>query len=84
MGDVALGGLSFRDPPCWGDIDREEMTLLVLLLLKTCPWPEPSLSEGTMRTPLPLSRGAGVEVLATVSGTAAIGGGELGCLEGVW
>ena len=77
-GDVALGGLSLRDPPRWGDADREEMTLLVLLLLKTCPSPEPSSSEGTMRTPLPLSRGAGVEVLAIASGTAAIGCGELG------
>ena len=78
MGDVALGGLSLRDLPRWGDADREEMTLLVLLLLKTYPSPEPSSSEGTMRTPLPLSRGAGVEVLATTSGTSAIGGGELG------
>ena len=81
-GDVALGGLSLRDPPRWGDADRE-MTLLVLLLLKTCPSPEPSSSEGTMRTPLPLSRGAEVEVLATASGTATIRGGELGVWR-VW
>ena len=80
---MALGGLYLRDPPCWGDADREEMTLLVLLLLKTCPSPEPSSSEGTTRTPLPLSRGAGVEVLAIASGTAAIGGGELGVWR-VW
>jgi len=44
VGDVALGGLSLRDPPPWGDADREEMTLLVLLLLKTCASPEPSSS----------------------------------------
>jgi len=59
------------------------MTLLVLLLLKTCPSPEPSSSEGTIRTPLPLSRGVGLEVLATASGTIAIGGGELGVWS-VW
>ena len=83
VGDVVLGGLSLRDPPCWGEADREEITLLVLLLLKTCPSSEPSSSEGMTRTPLPLSRGAGVEVLATASGTAAIGGGELGVWR-VW
>jgi len=50
------------DPPCWGDADREEMNLLVLLLLKACPSFEPSSSEGMVSTPLPLSRGAGVGV----------------------
>jgi len=88
-GDVALWGLSLSDSPCWGEADREEMTLLVLLLLKTCPSPEPSSSEGTTRTLLPLSRGAGVGVRATASGTAAMGGGELGVWReggelGVW
>ena len=82
-GDVALRGLSLMDPPRWGDADREEMTLLVLLLLKACPSSEPSSSEGMVSTPLPLSRGAGVEVLATASGTATIGGGELGVWR-VW
>ncbi len=76
-GDVALGGLSLSDSPCWGEADRKEMTLLVLLLLKTCPSPESSSSEGATRTPFPLSRGAGVEVRATASGTAARGGDEL-------
>ena len=83
MGDVALGGLSLRDPPRWGDAYREEMTLLVLLLLKTCPSSEPSSLEGTIRTPFPLSRGVGVEVWATASGTVVIGGGELGVWR-VW
>jgi len=77
-GDVALGGLSLRDSPCWGDVDLEVTTLLVLLLLKTCPSPEPSSSEGTTRTTLPLSRGVGVRLAATASGTTTIGGGELG------
>ena len=88
-GDVALGGLSLNDSPCWGKADREEMTLLALLLLKTCPSSEPSSSEGTTRTLLPLSRGPGVGVRAKVSGTAAMGGGELGVWRergelGVW
>ena len=51
---------------------------MVLLLLKACPSSEPSSSEGMVSTPLPLLRGAGVGVLATASGTAAMGGGELG------
>ena len=54
------------------------MTLLVLLLLKTFPSPESSSSEGEIRTPLPLSRGARMRLAATTSGTIAIGGGELG------
>ena len=77
-GDVALGGLSHSDSPCWGEADHEEMTLLVLLLLKTCPSPESSSSEGATRTPLPLSRGARVRLATTTRGTATIGGGELG------
>ena len=80
---MALGRLSLSDSPCGGEADREEMTLLVLHLLKTCPSPEPSSSEGTTRTLLPLSRGAGVEVCATASGTATIRGGELGVWR-VW
>jgi len=32
-GDVALGGLSLRDPPCGGVGEREWTTRLVLLLL---------------------------------------------------
>ena len=77
-GDVALGGLSLSDSPCWEEGDREEMTLLVLLLLKTCPSLESSSLEGATRTPLPLSRGARVRLAATASGTAAIGEGEFG------
>jgi len=65
------------------------MTLLVLLLFKTCPSPESSSSEGVTRTFFPLSRGAGVRSAATSSGIAAIGGGELGVWRewgelGVW
>ena len=56
---------------------------MVLLLLKACPSFEPSSSEGMVSTPLPLSRGAGVGVLATASGTAAMGGGQLGVWR-VW
>ena len=58
----------------------EVTTLVVFLLLKTCPSSvSSSSSEGTTTTPLPLSRGAGVVAVSTMArGTAAMGGGELG------
>jgi len=69
--------LSLGDSPRGGEADGEETTQLVFLLLKTCPSPELSSSEGTTKTPLPLSRGAGAGVQAAARGTAAMGGGEL-------
>jgi len=57
--------------------------------LKDLPLAKVFVIGGTTRTPLPLSRGAGVRLVATASGTAAIGGGELGVWRewgelGVW
>ena len=54
--------------------------MVVLLLLKTGPSAESSSSsEGTITTPLPLTRGAGEgEVLIAAKGIAAIGSGEVG------
>jgi len=58
-------------------------TLAALLLLKTTPPPESSSSERTSSTLFPLPRGAGAGDEATASGTAAMGGGELGVWS-VW
>jgi len=57
--------------------------------LKDLPLAEPSSSKGTMSRPFPFSRGAGVRLVATASGTAARGRGELGVWRewgelGVW
>ena len=86
---MALGGFSLSDSAPWVEEDVEVKTLVVLLLLKTCPSAEsPSSSEGNTTTPLPLSRGAGVVAVSTKArGTAAIGGGEFGVRVGegsVW
>jgi len=60
--EVALGGLSLKESPPWGDAAGRMGTLATFLLLKTTP----------------LSRGGGASDEATVSGTAAMGGGEFG------
>jgi len=54
--------------------------MVVLLLLKTCPSVvSSSSSDGTITTPLPLSRGAGGDVVPTMAkGMAAIGSGKVG------
>jgi len=82
-GDVALRGLSMKDPPPWGEIVGRVKALAALLLLKTSPPSESSSSEGISSTLFPLSRGAGAGDGATASGTAAMGGGEFGVWN-VW
>ena len=82
-GEVALRGLSLRDSTPCGDAAGRMGTLAALLLLKTTPPPESSPSERTSSTLFPLSRGAGAGDEATASGTAAMGGGELGVWS-VW
>ena len=77
-GEVALGGLSLKDSPPCGDAAGRMGTLAAFLLLKNTPPSESSSSERTSNTLFPLSRGAGAGDEATASGTAAMGGGELG------
>ena len=76
-GEVALGGLSLKESPPWGDAAGRMGTLVAFLLLKTTP-SESSSSERTSNTLFPLSRWVGAGDEATASGTAAMGGGELG------
>ena len=78
MGEVALGGLSLKEPPPGGDAGGGMGTLAAFLLLKTTPSSESSSSDRISSTLFPLSRGAGAGDEATTSGTAAIGGGEWG------
>jgi len=82
-GELALGGLFLKDPPPCGDIVGGMGALAVLLLLKTIPPLKSSSSEKTSSTLFPFSRGAGAGDEATASGTAAMGGGELGVWS-VW
>ena len=58
-------------------------TLATFLLLKDTTPSESSSSERTSNTLFPMSRGAGTGDEATASGTAAMGGGELG-VGSVW
>ena len=76
--EVALGGLSLKESPPWGDAAGGMGTLAAFLLLKTSPPSESSSSERISNTLFPLSRGAGAGEEATTNGTAAMGGGELG------
>jgi len=82
-GEVALEGLSLKEPPPWGDAAGRMGTLATFLLLKDTTPSESSSSERISNTLFPLSRGAGAGDEATTSGTAAMGGGELG-VGSVW
>ena len=77
-GEVALGGLSLKESPLRGDAAGGMGTLAALFLLKTTPPSESSSSERISNTLFPLSRGVGAGDEATASGTATMGGGELG------
>ena len=77
-GEVALRGLSLKESPPWGDAAGRMGTLAAFLLLKDTTPSESSSSERISNTLFPLSRGAGAGDEATASGTAAMGGGELG------
>ena len=77
-GEVALGGLSLKDSPPCGDAAGRMGTLAAFLLLKNTPPSESSSSDRISNTLFPLSQGAGAGDEATTSGTAAMGGGELG------
>ena len=76
--EVALGGLSLKEFPPWGDAAGRMGTLAAFLLLKTSPPSESSSSEIISNTLFPLSRRVGAGDEAIASGTAAMGGGELG------
>jgi len=77
-GEVALGGLSLKESPPGSDDAGREGTLAAFLLLKDTTPSESSSSERISKTLFPLSRGVGARDEATASGTAAMGGGELG------
>ena len=72
--EVALGGLSLKESPPWGDAAGRMGTLAAFLLLKGATPLESSSSNMITKTRFPLSRGVGAW------GTAAMGGGE----PGVW
>ena len=74
--EVALGGLSLKEFPPYGDAAGKMGVLVAFLLLKTSPPSESSSSEIISNTLFPLSRGVGAGDEATASGTAAMGGGE--------
>ena len=74
--EVALGGLSLKEFPPWGDAAGRMGTLAAFLLLKDTTPSESSSSERISKTLFPLSRGVGTGDEATASGTAAMGGGE--------
>ena len=76
--EVALGGLSMKEFPPWGDASGRRGTRADFILLKTSPPSESSSSERISNTLFPLSRGVGAGHEATANGTAARGGGELG------
>jgi len=76
--EVALGGLSLKEFPPYGDAAGKMGVLVAFLLLKTSPPSESSSSEIISNTLFPLSRGVGAGDEATASGTAAMGGGEPG------
>jgi len=76
--EVALGGLSLKEFPPWGDAVGTTGTLAGFLLLKNTTPSESSSSERISRTLFPLPRGVGAGDEATTSGTAAMGGGEPG------
>ena len=74
--EVALGGLSLKEFPPWGDAAGRMGALAAFILLKTSPLSESSSSEIISHTLFPLSRGVGAGDEATANGTAAMGGGE--------
>jgi len=76
--EVALGGLSLKESPPWGDAAGRRGTLAAFLLLKGATSSESSSSDMTSKTRLPLSGGVGAGDEATAKGTAAMGGGEPG------
>jgi len=76
--EVALGGLSLKESPPWGDAAGRVGTLAAFLLLKGATPSESSSSDMISKTRFPLSRGVGAGDEATARGTAAMGGGELG------
>jgi len=78
IGVEALGGLSLRELPPWGEAVGGVGTLAAVLLLKTSPPSESSSSEIISNTLFPLFRGVGDGDAATAKGTAAMGGGEPG------
>ena len=82
-GEVALGGLSLKESLPWGYATGRMGTLAAFLLLKSTTPSESSSSERTSNTLFPLSRGVGAGDEAIASGTAAMGGGELGVWS-VW
>jgi len=76
--EVALGGLSLKEFPPWGDAADGIGTLAAFLLLKGATPSESSSSDIISKTRFPLSRGVGAGDEATANGTAAMGGGEPG------
>ena len=76
--EVALGGLSLKEPPPWGDAAGRMGTLAAFLLLKGATPSESSSSDIISKTRFPLSRGVGAGDEATARGTTTMGGGESG------
>ena len=76
--EVALGGLSMKGFPPWGDASTERGTRADFLLLKGATPSESSSSVRTSKTRFPLSRGVGAGDEAAARGTAAMGIGEQG------
>jgi len=76
----ALGGCSLEDSASLLEVEWDVATVVVLLLLKTGPSVVSSSSlEGTITTPLPLSRGTGGDEAPTMAkGMAVMGSGEVG------
>jgi len=76
--ELALGGLSMKGFPPWGDASTKRGTHADFLLLKGATPSESSSSDRISKTRFPLSRGVGAGDEAAARGTAAMGRGELG------